>query len=123
MTRLGALRVVDRPAWERRVMGAIGQYGRGACPEAAVELGVSVRTLRRWAREVGAEPVAPRPYSAKGHPARVALQNAPKGDRSLLTDEDRARIAENDRRGRKGQTQAAVEAMIAELVRSRDRRA
>lgn len=109
MTHLGALRVVDRPEWERRVMGAIGQYGRGACPEAAVELGVSVRTLRRWAREVGAEPVAPRPYSAKGHPARVALQNA--------------RIAENDRRGRKGQTQAAVEAMIAERVRSRDRRA
>jgi hypothetical protein len=50
-------------------------------------------------------------------PAIAALQNAPKGDPSLLTDEDRARIESNRRKGRKGVSHETVEAMLAERKR------
>jgi hypothetical protein len=47
-------------------------------------------------------------------PVVAALRDAPKGDPALLTAEDRVRIEQNRRSGRKGVPQAVVEAMLAE---------
>jgi hypothetical protein len=54
----------------------------------------------------------------RAHPAIEALRNAPKGDGALLTPEDRARIEENERRGRKGVPHETVEAILAERERN-----
>ena len=54
------------------------------------------------------------------HPALEALHRAPKGDPSLLTDEDRARVAANQearRLGSKGIPHAAVMNELAERER------
>ena len=50
LTPLGALRIVDRPAWEARVRAAL--QGRTQA-QAARELGVSLRHLHAWCAELG----------------------------------------------------------------------
>lgn len=47
LTPLGALRIVDRPAWEARVRALL--QGRTQA-EAAREAGVSLRTMHGWVR-------------------------------------------------------------------------
>ena len=64
MSRLGALRMLDRDKWVRTVKRAMKAHG-GKIPEAAAELEVSMRTLFRWLDEkdfadVARAPVGPR---------------------------------------------------------------
>jgi transcriptional regulator with PAS, ATPase and Fis domain len=47
---LGALRVVDVEKWAKQVRQAMKRH-EGRVPDAARELGVSVRTLFRWLAE------------------------------------------------------------------------
>ncbi len=47
LTRTGALRMVDPTAWVREVRGAM-RAAEGRIPDAAKELGVSMRQLFRW---------------------------------------------------------------------------
>ena len=54
------------------------------------------------------------------HPAIAALRDAPKGESSMLTAEDRVRLEENRQRrarGERGVSQEAVEAMLVERKR------
>ena len=48
------------------------------------------------------------------HPARAALEAAPKGDAGLLTPEDRARIEANRRAGNPGVPHAELMAKLEE---------
>lgn len=50
ITRIGALRIADRPAWLKEVKAAIRKH-HGKIPAAAKELECSPRTLFRWVSE------------------------------------------------------------------------
>lgn len=50
ISQIGALKIADYAAWCTRVHAAMVKHG-GGFPEAAAELGVSVRTLHRWLEE------------------------------------------------------------------------
>jgi hypothetical protein len=61
-------------------------------------------------------PSSVRPASV--HPARAALEAAPKGDAALLTPDDRARIEANRRAGNPGVPHAELMAKLEERRRS-----
>lgn len=60
ISELGAARIHDRIRWERLVRAALRRHGEDRV-SAAVDLGVSLRVLRRWVRELGFERIQPRP--------------------------------------------------------------
>jgi transposase len=57
LSELGALRVLDPEKWARKVRGAM-RKSSGRVPDAAIELGVSVRQLYRWLGAKGEDGVA-----------------------------------------------------------------
>ena len=58
VSTLGAQRIYDKPSWQRRVRAELARWGLDR-ERAAKELGVSARTLRKWARELGYPRIMP----------------------------------------------------------------
>lgn len=62
LTKMGALRVVDPEKWARKVRLVIRFAG---VTKAAPLLGVSIRTCRNWARELGFPAETPGPRATE----------------------------------------------------------